>query len=138
MPAGSTIRRPAAAPAAQPAHLTARLAAILGVDAAPVRIDPLELWPDEGQCLIDGERVELSRREFEVLMTLATCAGHVVPRARLHQLIWNETMRRGDRDVDVHVRKLRLKLLAAAPSWTFIHTHRQVGYRLWPERNDDR
>jgi DNA-binding response OmpR family regulator len=39
-----------------------------------------------------------------------------------------------DRSVDVFVRKVRHKLTAAAPQWTFIHTHFGIGYRLSPER----
>jgi DNA-binding winged helix-turn-helix (wHTH) protein len=35
-----------------------------------------------------------------------------------------------DRSVDVYVRKLRVKLEAALPAWSFIHTHFGLGYRL--------
>jgi hypothetical protein len=36
--------------------------------------------------------------------------------------------------VDVFVRKVRLKLEAASPDWSYIHTHFGVGYRFQPER----
>jgi hypothetical protein len=39
-------------------------------------------------------------------------------------------MRVRDRSVDVYVRKLRVKLEAALPGWSFIHTHFGLGYRL--------
>jgi DNA-binding winged helix-turn-helix (wHTH) protein len=42
-------------------------------------------------------------------------------------------MARGDRSVDVFVRKLRQKLDKASPSWRYIHTHFGVGYRFAPE-----
>jgi DNA-binding winged helix-turn-helix (wHTH) protein len=42
-------------------------------------------------------------------------------------------MARGDRSVDVFVRKLRQKLRACSPQWTYIHTHFGVGYRFAPE-----
>jgi hypothetical protein len=42
-------------------------------------------------------------------------------------------MARGDRSVDVFVRKLRLKLRRASPGWRYIHTHFGVGYRFAPE-----
>jgi DNA-binding response OmpR family regulator len=35
----------------------------------------------------------------------------------------------------VYVRRLRAKLAAAAPDWTFIHTHFAFGYRFAPERS---
>jgi DNA-binding response OmpR family regulator len=43
-------------------------------------------------------------------------------------------MRRGDRSVDVYIRKLRVKLDDALPEWRFIHTHFGFGYRLAAER----
>jgi DNA-binding winged helix-turn-helix (wHTH) protein len=42
-------------------------------------------------------------------------------------------MAHGDRSVDVFVRKLRKKLEALSPSWTYIHTHFGIGYRFDPE-----
>jgi hypothetical protein len=41
-------------------------------------------------------------------------------------------MARGDRSVDVFVRKLRQKLERASPGWRYIHTHFGVGYRFAP------
>ena len=46
-------------------------------------------------------------------------------------------MARGDRSVDVFVRKLRQKLEKASPGWRYIHTHFGVGYRFAPEPVDD-
>jgi DNA-binding winged helix-turn-helix (wHTH) protein len=45
-------------------------------------------------------------------------------------------MAHGDRSVDVFVRKLRQKLEAASPGWTYIHTHFGIGYRFDPESRD--
>ena len=42
-------------------------------------------------------------------------------------------MVRGDRSVDVFVRKLRQKLEKASPSWRYIHTHFGIGYRFAAE-----
>jgi Transcriptional regulatory protein, C terminal len=44
---------------------------------------------------------------------------------------------RGDRSVDVYVRKLRVKLEQALPAWRFIHTHFGFGYRLAAERTHE-
>jgi DNA-binding response OmpR family regulator len=41
----------------------------------------------------------------------------------------------GDRSIDVYVHKLRAKLEAALPEWSFIHTHVGFGYRFTPERS---
>jgi DNA-binding winged helix-turn-helix (wHTH) protein len=45
-------------------------------------------------------------------------------------------MARGDRSVDVFVRKLRQKLEKASPQWRYIHTHFGVGYRFAAEPAD--
>jgi DNA-binding winged helix-turn-helix (wHTH) protein len=45
-------------------------------------------------------------------------------------------MVRGDRSVDVFVRKLRQKLEQASPAWRYVHTHFGVGYRFSAERAD--
>jgi DNA-binding winged helix-turn-helix (wHTH) protein len=45
-------------------------------------------------------------------------------------------MARGDRSVDVFVRKVRHKLEAASPDWRYVHTHFGIGYRFDPEPND--
>jgi DNA-binding response OmpR family regulator len=114
--------------------LSPAVATALGIDAEPLEALPLQLWPAEGQCLVCGQRVALSRREFAVLAALVAAAGHIAPRGRLYELVWGGQMAHRGRDVDVCVRKVRIKLEEAAPAWAFIHTHRQFGYRFAPER----
>jgi DNA-binding winged helix-turn-helix (wHTH) protein len=47
--------------------------------------------------------------------------------------VWGYAMVRGDRSVDVYVRKLRQKLESASPGWRYVHTHFGVGYRFAAE-----
>ena len=58
-------------------------------------------------------------------------------REEIYERVWGYAMAHGDRSVDVFVRKLRQKLRAASPQWSYIHTHFGVGYRFAPERDDD-
>ena len=51
----------------------------------------------------------------------------------IYPRVWGYAMARGDRSVDVFVRKLRQKLEKASPTWRYIHTHFGVGYRFAPE-----
>jgi DNA-binding response OmpR family regulator len=111
------------------------VAAALGLGIEAVEVGPLALWPSERRCVLDGHPVPLTPREFDVLLALVAVAGHLVPRARLYEVVWRERFT-GQRDVDAYVRKLRGKLHAAAPDWVFIHTHNWIGYRLWPERQE--
>jgi DNA-binding winged helix-turn-helix (wHTH) protein len=59
--------------------------------------------------------------------------GRVLEREDVYQRVWGYTMARGDRSVDVFVRKLRQKLEAASPGWRYVHTHFGVGYRFAAE-----
>jgi DNA-binding winged helix-turn-helix (wHTH) protein len=57
----------------------------------------------------------------------------VLEREDIYQRVWGYTMARGDRSVDVFVRKLRQKLERISPGWRYVHTHFGVGYRFSPE-----
>ncbi|MEP6954853.1 MAG: winged helix-turn-helix domain-containing protein, partial [Solirubrobacteraceae bacterium] len=61
----------------------------------------------------------------------------VLEREEIYQRVWGYAMARGDRSVDVFVRKLRQKLEKASPTWRYIHTHFGVGYRFAPESTGD-
>ncbi len=93
----------------------------------------LELRTDEMQALVAGARVGLTVREFQVLAVLAGREDRVMRRPEIYRLVWGGEMKHRDRAVDVFVRKVRTKLAAAAPSWTYIHTHFGIGYRFAPE-----
>ena len=60
-------------------------------------------------------------------------ADKIVSREELSSAVWGREFRSGDRSIDVYVHKLRVKLEAALPGWSFIHTHSGFGYRLWPQ-----
>ena len=93
-------------------------------------VGPLEILPDEHLARADGRPLTLSVTELLLLTELARQAGRTVSREEIFRLAWGREMRVGDRSVDVYVRKLRVKLEAALPHWTFIHTHFGFGYRL--------
>ena len=104
---------------------------------APVTAGELEIRPDHFQAYVQGRSVELTRREFELIQLLAAAEGRVLEREEIYQRVWGYAMARGDRSVDVFVRKLRQKLEKASPGWRYIHTHFGVGYRFAAERDDD-
>jgi len=98
------------------------------------RIANLEIRPSEFQVLIDGRRVGLTVREFELFQVLSERVDSVIQRSEIYMLMWGATMRHRDRSVDVLVRKIRRKLQSVAPDWSYIHTHFGIGYRFNPER----
>jgi DNA-binding winged helix-turn-helix (wHTH) protein len=71
--------------------------------------------------------------ELAALRLLAAADGRVLEREDIYQRVWGYTMARGDRSVDVFVRKLRHKLDAVSPGWRYVHTHFGVGYRFAAE-----
>ena len=101
--------------------------------AGPVVSGELEIRQDRFQAFVTGSSVDLTRREFELLELLAGAEGRVLEREDIYRRVWGYEMARGDRSVDVFVRKLRQKLEKASPEWRYIHTHFGVGYRFAAE-----
>lgn len=106
--------RPAAVDAAVEASLEERVFAGVRIRAK------------ERTVLRAGSRVDLTRREFDLLLHLAKHPRQVFTRAQLLRVVWGDALS-GDRTVDVHVARLRRKL--ATP---LLETVRGVGYRLSP------
>jgi DNA-binding response OmpR family regulator len=96
----------------------------------PISVGSLEIRPDEFCATVDGERLDLTRRELDLLTALAARADRIVSRSELYAEVWGRPYRPDERSVDVYVRKLRQKLEAALPGSTVIHTHFGFGYRL--------
>jgi DNA-binding response OmpR family regulator len=105
-------------------------------DAAAVVTGEIEIKPDQFQAFAGGRSVELTRREFELIELLSSAEGRVLEREEIYQRVWGYAMARGDRSVDVFVRKLRQKLERASPGWRYIHTHFGIGYRFAAEPAD--
>lgn len=93
----------------------------------------IEIRPAEFQVLIEGRRVGLTVREFQLFMLLAERVDAVVQRPEIYSLMWGGEMPRRDRSVDVLIRRVRAKLEQVAPGWRYIHTHFGIGYRFSPE-----
>jgi DNA-binding response OmpR family regulator len=128
----------------KPCHPDELMARIEAVARRRRRVEPqeetrprmtgeLEIRGDQFQAFVAGQSAELTKREFELIDLLATAEGRVLEREEIYQRVWGYAMARGDRSVDVFVRKLRQKLDKASPSWRYIHTHFGVGYRFAPE-----
>jgi len=72
---------------------------------------------------IDGEKVILPKKEFELLELLASRPGKVYTRDQILSLVWGNESIVGERTIDVHIRKLREKL-----GNDYIRTIKGVGY----------
>jgi DNA-binding response OmpR family regulator len=79
---------------------------------------------------VDGNPVQLTYVEFEILRTMLSRPGHVFTRRILLEQLWGDASYRDPRTIDVHIRHLREKLEADAHDPRFILTVRGVGYRF--------
>jgi DNA-binding response OmpR family regulator len=105
-------------------------------ESKPVSAGEVEIRSDRFQAFVAGRSLELTRREFELIELLASGEGRVLEREEIYSRLWGYAMVRGDRSVDVFVRKLRQKLERASPEWRYIHTHFGIGYRFAAELED--
>ncbi|HEX4837102.1 MAG TPA: response regulator transcription factor [Solirubrobacteraceae bacterium] len=114
-----------------------RRRATVRTESKPVSAGEVEIRSDRFQAFVSGHSLELTRREFELIELLASGEGRVLEREEIYSRLWGYAMVRGDRSVDVFVRKLRQKLEKASPGWRYIHTHFGIGYRFAAEAVDD-
>ncbi|MBK9984932.1 MAG: response regulator transcription factor [Saprospiraceae bacterium] len=85
----------------------------------------LKIDPQSYQVIIDGEVITLAKKEFEVIMLLASKPGKVFTREEMFSKVWGYTVPIASRTIDVHISKLREKV-----GERFIKTLKGVGYKL--------
>jgi DNA-binding response OmpR family regulator len=96
-----------------------------------LELGSLRIVSPSGKASWQGEPLPLTRRERGVLLALAEASGETVPREIVYRKVWGYSMIRGDRSVDVYVKRLRDKLAQAGAELP-IDTVPGVGYRLTP------
>lgn len=119
-------------------ELLARLRAVLRRAAAaaqnkskadqPVVVGALHIEPASYTASLHGQPMQLTRQEFDLLISLARAAGRVKTREQLLLEVADRDFEAFDRSIDVHISSIRRKLGddAKAPQW--IETVRGVGY----------
>jgi len=94
---------------------------------APIRqFGALQIDPGAREVTVDGETIELSRTEFDLLDVLAAQPRVTLSRQQLLELVWGEGWFGDDHVIDVHMSNLRRKLGDSA----YIVTVRGYGYRM--------
>ena len=88
---------------------------------------------DEKRRIVkDGEtEVELSKKEFDLLLLLIKNQGIVLSREKILDRVWESNYYTGDRSVDIYISKLREKVKSIAEN---IKTVKGVGYKLEEKR----
>lgn len=117
-------------------QLAARIRAVLRRAAAGPGEDPtvslgeLVINPRSREARLSGRLLDLSRKEFDLLWSLASRPGEVVTKRELLAEVWQQPFGGGDRTVDVHLSWLRRKLGETAAEPRYLHTVRGVGVKL--------
>ncbi|MBN9654398.1 response regulator transcription factor [Halobacillus sp. GSS1] len=95
-----------------------------------IEIGRLAIHPDAYTVTRDGNHIELTHREFELLHYLARHIGQVMTREHLLETVWGYDYYGDVRTVDVTVRRLREKIEENPSNPMWIVTRRGVGYYL--------
>jgi DNA-binding response OmpR family regulator len=90
----------------------------------------VEIAPEAGTVLRDGNEVALTKTEFRLLCELARNAGIVLSREQLLDRVWGYDYLGDGRLVDAHVRRLRTKIEADPSDPQHVVTVRGLGYRM--------
>ena len=121
-----------------PAELVARVDAVLRrFDNSPAHEEPMEIGdmridPAARQVFVRDEEVQLTQREFDVLLFLARHPGQVFSRNQLMDAVWQYSFYTDTSTVTVHIRRLRAKIEADPSQPRHIQTVWGVGYRFQP------
>ncbi len=121
-----------------PAELVARVDAVLRrTDTAPEHEAPIELEdmtidPAARRVVVRGDEVQLTQREFDVLLFLARHPGQVFSRNQLMDAVWQYSFYSDTSTVTVHIRRLRAKIEVDPAAPRHIQTVWGVGYRFQP------
>ena len=97
---------------------------------APITIGGLHVDLAARRATLEGQELQLSRKEFDLLAELVRNAGKVVTREELMDRVWDENWFGSTKTLDVHVRWLRGKLGETADNATYLQTVRGVGFRF--------
>jgi DNA-binding response OmpR family regulator len=116
-------------------QVAARMRAVLrrvgrAATPEPMRIGELVIDERARLATLAGEPLPLSRKEFDLLVALASRAGEVVTRRELLASVWRDAYGSSDRTLDVHLSWLRRKLGESAAEPRYLVSVRGVGLRL--------
>lgn len=116
-------------------ELMARVRAALRSDSTAEKktlfeYDGLKLDISRHEVFLNGQRVELTLKEFELLKILMENRGNVLTRNNLLDAVWGYGYSGETRTLDMHIRSLRQKLSDSPSDDGFIATVRGVGYKF--------
>jgi len=118
-------------------QLDARIRAVLrrsdpGKAPGPITVGGIVMDARARSATLDGVVLDLSPKEFDLLLYLVQRTGEVVGKRELLAKVWNQPYGGADKTVDVHLHWLRRKLGESADAPRYLHRVRGVGVKLAP------
>ncbi|WP_226656377.1 response regulator transcription factor [Pseudalkalibacillus hwajinpoensis] len=99
-------------------------------ESEKIQVGELEVYPNNYESFFRGEMMEVTPKEFELLVYLVRHKGRVLTREQLLSAVWNYDFVGDTRIVDVHVSHLREKIEENTRKPEYIKTIRGLGYKL--------
>ena len=125
-----------------PREVVARIKAILrrvhqptssnasAVDEEVIMVGEIKIYPEKYEVFVRDQLIDLTPKEFELLLYLARRIGRILSREQLLHAIWNYDFSGETRIVDVHISHLREKIEENTKKPEYIITARGFGYKL--------
>ncbi|MCD8502552.1 MAG: response regulator transcription factor [Bacillaceae bacterium] len=95
-----------------------------------IEIHGLQLEPDKLSIHYNQEIIPLTKKEYKILLRLATKPGRVYSREQLVELEWDDFFEGDARTIDTHIKNIREKLKASGFKHPIIETIWGIGYKM--------
>lgn len=100
------------------------------VDEEVINVGEIAIYPDQYEVMVHDNVIDLTPKEFDLLLYLARRTGRILSREQLVNAIWNYDFAGETRIVDVHISHLREKIEPTPKKPEYIITARGFGYKL--------
>lgn len=112
------------------AHIQTEAANDIKIEEKQIVIGELIIYPMKFEAYFKGNFIELTLKEFELLVYLAKNRGRVQSREELLNAVWKNDFSSDTRIVDVHISRLREKIKEETKKPGYIKTFRGIGYKM--------
>lgn len=99
-------------------------------ESSIIKLGDLEISLDNFSVLKNGDRIELTSKEFDILKLFVSNPSRVFTKAQIYNLVWNDNYYGDDNVINVHMRRLREKIEENPSQPKYIKTLWGIGYKL--------
>lgn len=100
------------------------------IEDTAIIIKDLEILKDEFRVIKNGENLKLTKKEFDILVLLASNKGRIYSSKNIYEALWNDVFLENDNAVLTHMRNLREKIGDSVKEGKYIKTIWGVGYKV--------